>query len=142
MLIKEAMTPNPETLLSTTSVMDAAKRMKDLNVGVFPVQKEHAVVGLVTDRDIVIRSMAEERDSRSTTVEEIMSAEPFTCNDTMDLEEAARIMEDKQVRRLVVLDGEGKVVGMLSLGDMATHFNASTIGKVLEQVSQPSEPAR
>lgn len=144
MQIKEIMTPNPEMLPMNASLMDAASRMKHLNVGLMPVEEGHSVVGVVTDRDIVLRGVAEKRDPVKTRVKDIMSRDVLSCPDNADVRDAIRSMEEKKVRRLIVTDTSGRPVGIVSLGDIATKSPKSIEmgGEVLERVSRPSEPSR
>lgn len=143
MQVKEIMTKNPEMLSMDTSLMDAAKKMKDLNVGVMPVSREDSVVGVVTDRDIVVRGIAERRDPSKTAVRDIMSSDVFTCTENTDIQEAAQAMKKNKVRRLVITDTAGKPVGIVSLGDIATKFSEKKemSGDVLGKISEPSRPS-
>jgi CBS domain-containing protein len=136
------MTPNPEMIPIEASLMDAAMKMKDLDVGIMPVSRQNSVVGVVTDRDIVLRGVAEKRDPSQTKVRDIMSSDVLTCPENTDLEDAAKRMEEKKVRRLIVTDPSGKAVGIVSLGDIATKSGkeAEMGGEVLTRVSEPSRP--
>ncbi|HQI02530.1 MAG TPA: CBS domain-containing protein [Deltaproteobacteria bacterium] len=142
MLLKDIMTKNPEEVPVIESVMDAAEKMKELNVGAIPVFKNDKVVGIVTDRDIAIRAVAEGKDPKDTPVMDIMSRNIISCPENTDLKDAAHIMEQNKVRRLIVTDQSGKAVGIVSLGDIATKAKMMDIGfEVLEKVSEPSRPA-
>lgn len=142
MQLREIMTPNPEMIPIEASLMDAAMKMKDLDVGIMPVSRQNSVVGVVTDRDIVLRGVAEKRDPSQTKVRDIMSSDVLTCPENTDLEDAAKRMEEKKVRRLIVTDPSGKAVGIVSLGDIATKSGkeAEMGGEVLTRVSEPSRP--
>ncbi|MFY9396825.1 MAG: CBS domain-containing protein [Desulfomonilia bacterium] len=144
MRIREIMTPNPEVLPMDASLMDAALKMRDLDVGAMPVTSGGSVVGIVTDRDIVLRGMAQRRDPAGTRVKDIMSRDVLTCPEDTSLEDAARIMEEKKVRRVLVTDSSGRTVGILSLGDIATkgvrEQKIGLGGEILSRVSQPSRP--
>ena len=144
MRIREIMTPNPEVLPMDASLMDAALKMRDLDVGAMPVTSGGIVVGIVTDRDIVLRGMAQRRDPAGTRVKDIMSRDVLTCPEDTSLEDAARIMEEKKVRRVLVTDSSGRTVGILSLGDIATkgvrEQKIGLGGEILSRVSQPSRP--
>lgn len=102
------------------------------------------MVGIVTDRDIVLRGMAQRRDPAGTRVKDIMSRDVLTCPEDTSLEDAARIMEEKKVRRVLVTDSSGRTVGILSLGDIATkgvrEQKIGLGGEILSRVSQPSRP--
>jgi len=142
MQIKEIMTKNPEEIPAIESVMDAAEKMKELNVGVIPIFKNDKVVGVVTDRDIAIRAVAEGKNPKDTPVMDIMSTNVVSCPENADIQEAAQIMEKNKVRRLIVTDQSGKAVGIVSLGDIATKARLKDIGfEVLEKVSEPGRPA-
>jgi len=132
-----------ESLSSTASLRDAAIRMKELDVGFLPVIEGDAMVGVITDRDIVVHALADEKDPDTTTVSEVMTTSLVTCSEEEDIEQAARLMEEQQVRRLIVTDVEGRVCGILSLGDIAAKAHTlSLVGEAVEHISQPCEPRR
>jgi CBS domain-containing protein len=143
MQIQEIMTPNPEMLSVDASLMDAAEKMKDLNVGMMPVEKGSSVVGILTDRDIVVRGIAENRNPDQTKVSDIMSTDVVTCPADSSVEDAVQAMEQHKVRRLVITDRSGKPSGVVSLGDIATkaHRKVETGGEALSRVSQPGHPS-
>ncbi len=142
MLLKDIMTKNPIEIPVIESVMDAAEKMKELNVGAIPVFKDDRVVGIVTDRDIAVRAVADGKNPKDTPVMDIMSRNVISCHENTDLKEAAHIMENNKVRRLVVTDSSGKAVGIVSLGDIATKAKMMDLGfEVLEKVSEPGMPA-
>jgi CBS domain-containing protein len=142
MQIKEIMTRNPEKIPVIESVMDAAEKMKELNVGVIPIFKSDKIVGVVTDRDIVVRAVAENKDLADTPVMDIMSRDVISCPEDTDIRDAAQVMEKNKVRRLIVTDSSDNPVGIVSLGDIATKAHMANLGsEVLEKVSQPSRPA-
>ncbi|MDG5816010.1 CBS domain-containing protein [Chitinispirillales bacterium ANBcel5] len=138
----EIMTRNVDSLPSNYTVLDAAKKMRTLNVGVLPVTEEGHVVGMITDRDIVVRAISEELNPGNTSLKEVMSREIFSCKENADIAEAAKIMEERRVRRLLVQNNEGSVTGIISLGDIATHVQKELSGEILQQVSEPSFPRR
>ena len=142
MHIFEIMTSNVETLPSNYTLLDAAKKMRDLNVGAIPVLEENRVVGMITDRDIVVRAIADELNPANTSLKEVMSRDIFSCRADDDVSEAARIMEERRVRRLLVQDSKGDVTGIISLGDIATHVSKDLSGEIIQQVSEPSFPRR
>jgi CBS domain-containing protein len=143
MLVKEIMTSGIETVDSGVTYAEAARRMKTLDVGSLPVQEENNVVGIVTRRDIVFRGIAEGLDPKSTLVSEIMTAELACCSEDETIDEAARIMENRHIHRLVVLNGENHPVGILALSDLAVKArNEHLSWEVLEQLSEPSRPRR
>jgi len=142
MKISEIMTPRFETINSTTTLTDAARRMKDLNVGFLPVQEGTSLIGVVTDRDIVIRALAENRAPESTQVKDIISSDIVYCFEDDSVEDAVRLMEDNQVRRLIVCRSDRTPVGIVSLGDIAVKAGEECLsGEALEQISEPAAPS-
>ncbi len=136
MKVKDIMTEEFETIEPSESIVEAAKKMKSLNVGVLPVSQEDRIIGMITDRDIVVRVLAEEEDAESVTVEDAMSPEIVSCSAEDEIEHAADLMKEKQIRRLVVFDIFNKPVGVLTLGDIAAKTHASQLsGQILEAVS-------
>jgi CBS domain-containing protein len=113
--------------------------MRSLDVGVLPVCDGDRLVGMLTDRDLTIRAVAEGRDPKITTVEEVMTPEVAYCFEDQDIEEAERVMEKHQIRRLPVLNREKRLVGIVSLGDFATKDDETRAGETLERVSEPSQ---
>jgi CBS domain-containing protein len=139
MQVFEAMTPNVVSVLPDTPLVDAALAMKNLNVGPLPVVDEGRLVGVVTDRDITVRATAEGWDPRSTRVGDVMSRGVVTCREGDDVESAARLMQDARLRRLLVVDGEGNLTGIVSLGDLVLQTGDDRLaGEVLEKVSEPT----
>jgi CBS domain-containing protein len=143
MQVKEIMTKNFEMINSTDSLTEAAKKMKSLNVGVLPVREGNKVIGIITDRDIVVRGVAENKEPAEESAKEIMSAEIARCSSEDSVEEASRIMKENQVRRLLVLDKDNTPVGIVSLGDIAAKTESDQLaGQTLEGVSKPCSPSR
>jgi CBS domain-containing protein len=144
MLIKEIMTPNPECISPDDTIQEAARKMRDLDVGLLPVcGAGNHLSGMITDRDIAIRDVAEGKDPRTTPVREAMTQEIIACFDDQDVRDAAQTMQARQVRRLVVLDRDKRLVGIVSLGDLATESgDRHEAGAVLQDVSEPSVPRR
>jgi CBS domain-containing protein len=141
MKIKNIMTPNVETIRPTCSVREAAEKMKQLEIGVLPVCDEERLLGIVTDRDIVLRCVSEGGDPGHAVVEEIMSRNVITCAEDDSVEQAAHLMENYQIRRLVVLDANKKVVGIISLGDIAVDSGDEDLsGEVLTRVCESNRP--
>ncbi|HWY68457.1 MAG TPA: CBS domain-containing protein [Terriglobales bacterium] len=137
MKVAEVMTTEVETVQMNSTLEEAASIMKVENVGAIPVvDEEDDLVGIITDRDIVVRCVAEGKDPADTNVEEVLSHELETIEPDVDVEEAARLMADKQIRRLPVCQ-DGELVGMISIGDLAvkaTRPEAS--GAALREISQ------
>lgn len=139
MKMRDIMTHDIETLPPDATLMDAAQLMRDEDIGSIPVCEDDRLVGMLTDRDMVVRAVAEGLDMSRTQVRDMMSSPIIYCNDTDDVEEAIRVMEVKQIRRLVVLDHNKRMVGIASIGDIAVGTeNEGLSGEVLEQVSEPS----
>lgn len=134
--IREVMTESPRTVRGDDTVADAAKLMRDEDAGIAPVTAGGGkLVGVVTDRDLAIRVIAEGKDPRSTTVAEIASEKVYTVEPQQDLDEALSLMAQHQVRRLPVVEG-GKLVGILAQADVARHADFERTGKVVEEISE------
>lgn len=135
MQVKDAMHKGAEWVGPETPVIEVAKKMRDLDVGSLPVGENDRLVGMVTDRDVTCRGVANGRDWTRLTAREVMSNGIIYCKDAEDLEDALRIMEQKQVRRLPVIDDKKRMVGMLSLGDVAHAASHELSGEVVAAVS-------
>jgi len=143
MLIKDVMTRGVEVVRPDETLQQAARKMKSIDVGPLPVCDGERLVGMITDRDIIVRATAEGRDPKTTPVKEAMTPGVVYVFEDQDIEEAALLMRQRQIRRLVVLDSNKRLVGILSLGDLAEDSGDDQLsGDVLEGVSEPSEPAR
>jgi CBS domain-containing protein len=134
--IREVMTPNPRSLESGSNVMEAARLMRDEDAGIVPVVEGEKLIGTVTDRDIAIRVVAEGKDPEATTVGEIASRELVTIDPQQDLDEALRLMARHQVRRLPVVEEDGKLVGIVAQKDIAQHASDEQTGDVVEDISK------
>jgi CBS domain-containing protein len=137
MKIHDVMTSHAECISPDTSLIDAAKRMRELDVGGLPICDHDRLAGMVTDRDLVIRGLAEARDPHTATVRDVMSPGIVYIFEDQDAEEAARVMEVKQIRRLPVLNREKRLVGIVSLGDLAVDASFALSGEALKEISQP-----
>ena len=143
MQVKEVMTPNVEVIHPDSTLQDAAEKMKTLDVGPLPVCEGDRVVGMITDRDVTVRAVAEGYDPWTTPVRQAMTPEVISCYEDQDVAEAARLMKDKQVRRLLVLSRDQRLVGLVSLGDLAVGLGDEQISsETLERVSEPNQPNR
>jgi CBS domain-containing protein len=136
------MTRRVEVIRPDSTLQEAAEKMKDLDVGPLPVCEGDRLVGMITDRDITVRGVAEGQDPWTDHVRDVMTKEVIFCFEDQDVAEAARLMKDKQVRRLVVLDRDRRLVGIVSLGDLAVDADEEVAGNTLEGVSQPAVPNR
>ena len=140
-LIRDLMTRNVEKVEPDSSVRKAAEILKDRDIGSLPVCIGKTVLGMLTDRDIVIRVVAEGRDSDTTRVRDIMSTDVVSVREDSDLIDAERIMHDRQLRRLPVLNARDELVGYLSMARVARTEAPIQSGRVLQGVSQASAPA-
>jgi CBS domain-containing protein len=119
MKIKELMLADVEVVDHDASIYEAAYLMGSAGVGMLPVLDEEKLVGVITDRDIIVRAVAEGLDSVSTTVRDMMTPEPISCREDDDVAEAERLMSEHQLRRIVVVDGDGLLAGILAADDLA-----------------------
>ena len=139
MRINEIITPAPEVIRPDAVLVDAAQKMKSLDVGMLPVCDGDRLVGMITDRDITVRAVAGGDDPRTTRVQKVMTPEVIYCFDDADVKDVARQMEENQVRRLPVLNRDKRLVGIVSLGDLAVRMGREKLaGEVLERVSEPA----
>jgi len=143
MQLKDVMTRDVEVVHPNATLEEAAAKMDSLDIGPLPVCDGNRLVGMVTDRDITVRATAAGKDPRTTQVREVMTDDVVYCFDDDDTNEAARLMEEQQIRRLVVLDRDKRLVGIVSLGDLAVATQDDQLsGEVLARVSEPAEPDR
>lgn len=140
MKLSEVMSRNVQVVSPDTNLMEAAQNMKELDVGGLPVCEDDRLQGFVTDRDIVVRAIAEGKNPNECTVSDVMSSEIHWCYEDDDIEEAGKKMESQKIRRLLVLDRNKRLVGIFSLGDLARAQSRRFSGEVLQQVSEPSPP--
>jgi CBS domain-containing protein len=133
--IRDAMTTTPRKVDTTTPVAEAAKLMKSEDVGSLPVTEGDRLVGMVTDRDIVTRVVAEGKDAQAATVGEIASKDLVNVDPQQDLDEALSLMAQHQVRRLPVVEEDGRLVGILAQADVAREGEDSKTGQLVEQIS-------
>jgi CBS domain-containing protein len=141
MKIRDVMTPKAQCVPPDTTLEKAARRMRELDVGSLPICDQDRLTGIVTDRDLALRGAAEGLDPLTTTVQAVMSPAIVYIFDDQDVEEAARLMEVKQIRRLPVLNREKRLVGIVSLGDLAVEAGTALSGEALKEISQPLHPA-
>jgi CBS domain-containing protein len=144
MQVSDIMTRGCECIAPDASLQEAARKMRDLNVGPLPVcSDKERLVGILTDRDIAVRAIAEGLDPRIARVDQVMTPGIVFCFEDQDIEEAAQIMEEKQIRRLVVLNRNKRMVGIVSLGDLAVAANDENLaGEALECISEPVHAGR
>ena len=136
MRVSEAMTRDVRVARPDQSIQDAAKMMSDVDAGVLPVGENDQLVGMITDRDIAIRGIALGKGP-DTPVREVMTADVKYCFEDEDTDQVARNMADQQVRRLPVVNRDKRLVGILSLGDLAVMQGGQPAGEALAGISQP-----
>ena len=143
MQVKEIMTCDVETIDSDIMIIQAANLMKQLDIGALPVWKEQRLIGMVTDRDIAIRAVAEGKDASETCVKDIMTPQVYYCFEEDDIHEAASLMEEKSIHRLLVLSEDNQPVGFLTLADFAVKCRDERLAwEILEKLSEPASPHR
>jgi CBS domain-containing protein len=133
--VREVMTGNPTTCSVEASVADAAKAMAQEDVGPIPVLDGERLVGILTDRDIVVRVVAEGRDPQSTLVGDVASRDLAAVSPDEDIDRVLQLLAERQVRRLPVVDGE-TLVGVVAQADIARQGDDRTTGQVVEQISE------
>jgi FOG: CBS domain len=138
MKLSEIMTRDVVVMQPDDSLQSAAKKMRDRNIGFLPVCDGEELIGVISDRDITIRALADGMDVNIMLGRDLMTVPAIYCFDDQDVSEAAKIMEENQIRRLVVLSrDEKRLVGVISLGDLARSEPAERSGQVLQKVSEP-----
>ncbi len=139
MLCREIMTPDPEYVLLSDPVIKAAKLMKSEDVGPIPIVDDKdgkRLAGIVTDRDLAIKVVAEARDPKTTSVKEVMTGDVVTCKENEDVQNALKLMQENQVRRIPVVDNGDRLLGIISQADVATRLgNDRKTGQVVEVIS-------
>ncbi|MBD3232288.1 MAG: CBS domain-containing protein [candidate division Zixibacteria bacterium] len=140
MFVRDIMSTDVELVNPDMTLSEAAIRMKERDIGFLPVGENDRLVGMVTDRDIAIRGVAEGKDPVTESIRNIMTPDVQYCFENQEVGEAAKLMEDKQIRRLVVLNDDKRLVGVCSLGDFAVETSDKELGgEVLQEVSKPSK---
>ncbi|HHT65463.1 MAG TPA: CBS domain-containing protein [Clostridiales bacterium] len=142
MQVKEVMTSNIAALAPNNTILDAAKSMQAHNIGCMPVcNPDGKVAGILTDRDIVVRSLANNGDPKTTLVKDVMTKNVITAQPDMDISTALELLATNKIRRLPVVKND-TLVGILAIGDLATrHFFLNDAGQALSEISEPSRPA-
>jgi CBS domain-containing protein len=132
------MTRNVEVVHPNDTLQAAARKMQSRDVGFLPVCAGDRITGVVSDRDITLRATAQGLDPARTPVSDVLTPKVIYCYEDQDVDEAAQVLQDKQVRRLIVVSREGKrLAGIISLGDLATRTDRELSGQVLQRVSEP-----
>jgi CBS domain-containing protein len=143
MQISEVMTRGVECTRPDATLREAAERMKNLGVGPLPVCENDQLVGILTDRDITVRGTAQALPPMLGHVRDVMTPDVIYCFEDQDVNDAARVMEQNKVRRLVVLDRAKRLAGIVSLGDLAVKAGSAGLSaEALEQISEPASPKK
>jgi len=137
MKLKEIMTRDVEVIHPDDSLQTAAQKMRDRDIGFLPVCDGDRLAGVVTDRDLIVRVIAEGTDPTAMMGRNLATAPVIYCFEDQEVDEAARIMQENQIRRLVILNRDKRLVGVVSLGDLAMNRPADQSGEVLQSVSEP-----
>lgn len=142
MQVKEIMTNNIAALAPNNTILDAAKSMQAHNIGCMPVcQPDGKIAGIITDRDIVVRSLANNGDPKTTLVKDVMTKNVITAQPDMDVSTASELLATNKIRRLPVIKND-TLVGMIAIGDLATrNIFHNEAGQALSEISEPSRPA-
>lgn len=140
MNVSDVMTAQVATATPRTTIREVARTMAKIETGAVPVVEDGKVVGLITDRDIVLRVVAEEGDLDGP-VSAVMTEDVETCREDDNLADASAKMGARQIRRLVVLNEGGRLTGILSLGDIAIDYGAKAVGRTLEEISENTPAA-
>lgn len=136
MQIKEVMTEKVDLVNPTTTLAEAARKMREEDVGALPVGEGDNLVGMITDRDITVRAIAEGKDPAATTVRDAMSDQVLYCFETQSTEEVASNMGWRQIRRLPVVNADKRLVGIVSLGDLSAGGANKEAGEALGLISE------
>ncbi|MGP9818538.1 CBS domain-containing protein [Salinarimonas sp. NSM] len=137
MNIERVMHEGADTITPETPVAAIAALMKTSDIGALPVREKDRVVGIVTDRDLAIRALADGRDVSRLTARDVMTADIVSCRADQSIEDAIHVMEEKKIRRMPVVDRDARLVGMLALGDIAHHVSRELGGELLHAVAAP-----
>jgi CBS domain-containing protein len=135
MKVKDVMHKGVEWVTPDTPVADVAKKMREHDIGAVPVGEDDRLVGMVTDRDITIRAVAGNRDISKLAVRDVMTSGIIYCRDAEEVDDAVRIMESKQIRRLPVIDENKRMVGIVALGDISHAASRDLAAEVMKAVS-------
>ena len=139
--VRDAMTADPRSIGKSVSVVEAARLMREQDIGSLPITDDEQLVGMITDRDITMRVVAEAADPNATSVEDVYSRDLISVEPDKDLDVALRLMARHQVRRLPVVEN-GRLVGIVAQADIALRENEKKTGELVEAISEPSEGER
>jgi CBS domain-containing protein len=141
MKLKDLMRRNVEVIAEGSTIRDAARRMCTVDIGALPVSKGDHIVGMVTDRDLVVRSLACGDDPDRAHVSDAMTRDVEWCYEDDELEDASRKMSDRQIQRMLVMNGDKRLVGIVSLGDLARARGAPAVSRTLQEIKAPTKPS-
>ena len=143
MKLYEVMTTDVEIIHPEDTLQTAAKKMRDRNIGFLPVCDGDRLIGVLSDRDLIVRALADGVDSSAIVGRDLVTSPAIYCFDDQNLDEAAKLMHDNQIRRLVILNRDDKrMVGVISLGDLAINVDDKLSGDVLQSISEPESTNR
>jgi CBS domain-containing protein len=135
--VRDVMTANPQTVSEKDSIRDVARIMKDQDTGAVPVVDGRRIVGLITDRDIVVRGLAEGKNLENARVNELMTKSVRSVREDASVNEALEMMSNAEIRRITVVNGNDELVGIVSLGDIASQGNQDgKVGRAVEEISE------
>jgi CBS domain-containing protein len=142
MKLKEIMTSEVEVIHPNDTLQTAARKMHDRDIGFLPVCDGDRLIGVLTDRDLITRALAEGTESKAMLGRDLVTSPAIYCFDDQNVDEAAKLMHDNQIRRLVILNRDKRMVGVISLGDLAMNIDDKKSGDVLQSVSEPLSASR
>ena len=142
MKLREIMSDHVEVIHPDDSLQTAAEKMRDRDIGFLPVCDGDRLIGVLTDRDLITRGLADGLESKALLGRDLVTSPAIYCFDDQSIEEAAKLMHDNQIRRLVVLSRDKQMVGVVSLGDLAMTASDKLTGNVLQSVSEPVSASR
>ena len=142
MKLREIMSDHVEVIHPDDSLQTAAEKMRDRDIGFLPVCDGDRLIGVLTDRDLITRGLADGLESKALLGRDLVTSPAIYCFDDQSIEEAAKLMHDNQIRRLVVLSRDKQMVGVISLGDLAMTASDKLTGNVLQSVSEPVSASR
>jgi CBS domain-containing protein len=142
MKLREIMSDNVEVIHPDDTLQTAAEKMRDRDIGFLPVCDGERLIGVLTDRDLITRALADGLESNAMLGRDLVTSPAIYCFDDQGVDEAAKLMHDNQIRRLVVLSRDKQMVGVISLGDLAMTTDDKLSGDVLQSVSEPMSASR
>lgn len=143
MKIKEVMSPNPACCMPSDSAQTAARIMRDRNIGSIPVviDQQLELVGVITDRDLCCSIVADGLDPKTTPIQKFISLDPVTCRDGENVDKCERAMQEHQIRRIPIVDGDNHVIGIVAQADLALKDKAEKVSKTVAEISKPAQPS-